>query len=363
MKDSWIYGLLGILSLGLMLGVISTQSERVLAGANDFLAFYSGARLLDTGELYDNDRLQEVSRERTGMSSPEHGYIRLPFHAAFVWPLSRLPYKTAYLLWELLLAGAFAGFIALWRPPHLMAVFCFSMMSLAAFAAMSNGQDDTFLLLFLALTAWLHRKGRIFLAGAVLSLCAIKFHLFLLTPVILAGLRAWRFTRGFLAGGAALAVISFLAAGWSWPGRFVKSILTPEFTPIVTSMPNLRGLMAGLGLGLPGEVAAGASLAAAAWIVARRGDFEKALATSVAGGLLLSGHAYAQDLTVLLPAALYSLATTKLPPLRLVSLFLLIPVTPLLTLLQFPYSAVTVAAIVLYVWLMAFEQLRTEPAT
>ena len=91
MKDSWVIAIMAVVALCFMALMMSPHLERAVTGANDFAAFYSGARLLDTGDLYDNERLHEVSRESTAFHSPDHGYIRLPFHAVALWPLSRLP--------------------------------------------------------------------------------------------------------------------------------------------------------------------------------------------------------------------------------------------------------------------------------
>ncbi len=61
----------------------------------------------------------------------------------------------------------------------------FLCLSLPALAGLLQGQDVAFLLLLAALAIRLEGGGQDFAAGLVLSLCSIKFHPFLLLPVLL----------------------------------------------------------------------------------------------------------------------------------------------------------------------------------
>ena len=100
MKDSWVIGILSAILVFFMVLMLWPHMEVTLNGRNDFAPFYSGAKLLEGGNLYDREALMEQERRLIGSFSDEHGYIRLPFHAAFLWPLTLLPYMTAYAIWE-----------------------------------------------------------------------------------------------------------------------------------------------------------------------------------------------------------------------------------------------------------------------
>ncbi len=358
MKDSWIIAVVVLVALCFMALMLAPHFERAVSGANDFVALYAGARLLGTGNLYDSGRLHEASRQAIGRHSPDHGYIRLPFHAVFLWPLSRLPYRQAYLLWELAGLAAFVGFMALWRPPKFALTLLFSCLSLPAFSALLNGQDTTFLLLFLALAASLHKRSMPFAAGLVFSLCGIKFHFFLLIPLLIVGQRSWRFGKGLVVGAALLLAVSFAGAGWGWPLDFYHAVSNPGFSPGLEFMPNLHGALAVVPGGTVLEMLLGASVAAAVWMVCRYRGFLEALAACLAGGMLLSYHAYLPDFSLLLPAALTVMATSELPALRALAVVLLAPPTHLAIVFGFPYAAAAVAVNLLFVYLMAYQAWR-----
>jgi hypothetical protein len=354
-KDSWLIGVAALVSLVFMAVLMAPHVERALSGANDFAPLYTGSRLLQTGDLYNHEKLLETAANLTGMSSPDQGYIRLPFHAALLWPLSRLPYRTAYLVWFLASLSAVVLFIALWRPPGGSIVLLFTCLSVPVFAALLNGQDSTFLLLFVALSAALLDRSRPFAAGLVWSLCAIKFHLFLLTPVFILARRQWRFAQGLLAGGAVLAAVSFAVAGWGWPLEFFASATNPAFSPRLELSPTLHGILASVSGGLVLEILLGATVLAAVWFVCRYSDQRLALAAMLAGGLLLSVHAYLPDLSLLLPAALTAMALAQTRLARLATLALLTPLVHLSVTQGLPYSAIAVGLVLALVYGLAHE--------
>ncbi len=211
----------------------------------DFAVFYAAPQLLETGELYDTPRLHELERKYTGTFSNDHGYLRPPFHALLYWPLSRLNFSTARACWTVILVVTFAGFIALWPGPSPGATLMFSSFAMPVFASFVGGQELPLLLFLLAAAAVLMRRNRAFSAGMVLSLCSIKFHLFLLIPLLLIGQRRWRVLAGLLAGGSVLLGASFAAAGPSWPILAVRTALNSQFSPHPGIMPNLHGMLAG----------------------------------------------------------------------------------------------------------------------
>jgi hypothetical protein len=160
-----------------------------LKGANDFAPLYVGTQLIGTGDLYSSQPYYGFLRQRFGGINESLRYTRPPHHAAMFWFLGRLPYDTAHLLWTLFRVAAGAGFLWLWRRPSRRDAAMFTALSLPLGITIFNGQDTPFLLLWIALALHLQDKDRPFLAGLAFSLCAAKFHLFVLLPLLLFGQR------------------------------------------------------------------------------------------------------------------------------------------------------------------------------
>ncbi len=358
MKDSWIIGILSVIILTFMLMMFVPHLEPALKGHNDFAAFYAGAKLLDTGNLYDSVALRRQEELAISTSSEQHGYIRLPFHAAFVWPLSRLPYMTAYTLWEIALILSTLAFVIFWRPPGGGMNVLLASMSFPILAGIANGQDTLFLLLFLTGVVMQYRQGHKFLAGAILSLCAIKFHLFLLVPLLIGARREWRFARGFLAGGGILAIVSFAAAGLNWPLELITSALNPQFSPSTAKMANLHGVMGNVPAGGALEVAIAIAVAVAVWVICRRASFEYGLAAILIGGFTLSIHAYLPDLVVTLPAVLILIVRSQSKSVKIVVFALALPPIHLLFFVGFPITITILAVSLATIALMTREALR-----
>ena len=194
------------------------------------------------------------------------------------------------------------------------------------------------------------------------SLCAIKFHLFLLTPLLILGRREWRFACGFLSSGAVLAAISFAVAGWRWPLEFLESAINPEFSPEAVQTANLHGVM----MNLPGrwvlEILVGLAIAVAVWIVCRRMSFEYGLAATLIGGFVLSIHSYLPDLAVTLPAVLILTTVSARKDLRTAAFILAVPPVHLLFVAGYPSTAGIVALLLVVIGLMLREALQADTA-
>jgi hypothetical protein len=115
----------------------------------------------------------------------------------------------------------------------------------------------------------------LFLAGAVLALCLIKYNLFLPLPLLIAGRRLWRFGSGVLVGGAFLVGVSFAAGGWGWPAQYILMLRLPTTTPDYQGMPNLHGLLSRLPHGGLLEAGAACMVLGAAWLVMRTGGIHR----------------------------------------------------------------------------------------
>lgn len=336
--------------------------QRYLSG-NDFLSFYAGGRLAFTRGLFDPHSISAVQVQAAGMTDRELGFFsRLPFVAAFFWPLAQLPFRTACAIWQTLSLGALIAFVALWRPPSPRTTVLAAALFVPPLVAVMNGQDVNFLLLWIALAAWQLRRKRDFTAGTILSLCLAKFHLFLLLPVLIAGRRMWRFGAGFVAGSAALLGLCFVIQGWDWPLRYLAEMRTNAVNPGAASMPTLHALLAYFHAPLWTELVVAGAITACVWIVARRAGPMYGLATVLAAGPLLAMHAYLSDCALLLPAGLVLCTFTTIPIVRIVCVAVMSP--PVLGLLKdgYPGSITVAALLIVLIAAVTHESLRAPAA-
>jgi hypothetical protein len=253
----------------------------------------------------------------------------LPFYAALLVPLRFFSYRHAYWIWQLGSLAAALLFVYFWPAPRrwiAAMAMCWSMPLLHCFFM---GRDLIVLMPVLAVSLALLFRGKHFAAGCVLSLCLIKYNLFLPIPLLIVGKRLWRFGGGMVAGGAALMAISFAVAGWSWPWQYVAVLHLPVTTPRYAGMPNLHGLFSSLPPSIWLEAVGTCAVLVATWLVIRSGDIARAVSATLISGLLISYHAFFGDALILVPACLLLLSAAPSVPLRLAAWFLLCPVAHL----------------------------------
>jgi hypothetical protein len=314
--------LIGIAGNAFVLGPALTLVPR---GVTDFMDLYAGGKLAFSRELYNPVQLMNVEATTEGSFSPTRLFMRLPVFAITYWPLAQLPYRTASAIWEILCIAALAGFAILWPSDRGWAAALACCWSLPAFMTVAEGQDIGFLLLWVALAVRLLGKNRPSAAGAVFSLCAAKFHLFLLLPAWIVANKAWRFASGVIAGGAILIFLSFIANGRDWPLRYYGLLSNPTNNPYASVMPNIHGMVIGWPHHKIVEAAGIALVLTLVWFASRRRNAECGLATVLAGGILATPHAYMADCALLIPAVLIVLANTSRSWTRTCGVFLLTP--------------------------------------
>ena len=318
----------------------SQKYQQIFIGGNDFLAYYAGGKLTTDPGLYDPARVVQEQLKTTGMAGVALPVSRLPVFTALMAPLARLPYRAAYFVFQALSLLAVVLAVLLWPAREdraAMAIACCWSVPLSA--AFANGQDITFLLLCLSIVARLIDR-RPALAGAVASLCLAKFHLFLLVPLWILSQRRWRFAAGLAGGVLACVAASFALQGPDWIHRYIHLILSPVESPDQVFMLNLHGLCYLFGLPLAVELALSGVVAAVVWTVCRRAP-ENAWMATLAGGLLVSRHAYTQDCLILLPSLVLMLrAHEKALPLRGLAGVLLLPVLYMPAVARYPGAVI-----------------------
>jgi hypothetical protein len=361
MRDRIAYGAVILLGLALMLVLLWQVDDPVRSARNDFRPLYVASKLAGTGHLYDSHAYYAFMIQRFAALHESLRFTRLPFYAALLWPFSFLPYETAYGVWWVLRIAALAAFVALWRIPSRSDTLLFTVLSVPVVASLAAGQDSIFLLLFLALAFCWREKKKDFAAGMVLSLCAIKFHLFVLLPLLFWRQRLGRMAAGFVSGAAALLALTFVVEGWRWPLDYFRVLTDSRVHPGADSMPNLHGLFAGLPHGPYLEACAATAVVVAAWITLRDASFPSGLALTLLGGLLLSFHSYLMDAAILLPALLIIVAGTTRRWVKIAGALLLSPPAALLLVSHPPWPYVTQAGLALFFFVTVFD-MRSSPA-
>jgi hypothetical protein len=274
-------------------------------GLNDFPAFYLSPRLLGTGHLYDQAAFLAEQARSLGRTNANIQFIRLPYTAVMLAPLSDLPYAVAYAVWQMLSIAALAVFVWLWPARHPLALVVVCWFPPVA-ANLANAQDVAYILLLVAIAAALVQRGRDVGAGLMLALCAAKVHLCLFLPVLIVARRMWRLGAGLVAGWAVLLAVSFVAAGRGWPVAWLQAIRSPLVSPNI-GKSSLLAFVAEAVHGPALWVIAGVLIllvGAAVYKLAQRNSFVFGLGAALAGGLIVAFHVYLQDYLLALPLIL-----------------------------------------------------------
>jgi len=263
----------------------------------DFSAFYAGGRLAGTPETYSPSAVFAAEDRAAGCHTDNLIFIKPPFYAVLMWPLAQLPFPAALLLWRILGVAALGMFVWLW-PGDKFARLAGCAWFLPVATSINTGQDVAFVLAAVAGAARLLRRQQMFAAGLIFGLCAIKFHLLLLLPLLILHRRWWRAGLGVLTTGAVFAAISFAAYGWGWPALYRRALADPRLNPYPWNMVNLTGLFRyHYGWVIPGALL----VALLCWYLIAAGKLELALAAILAGGTLIAPHNTISDGVLFLP--------------------------------------------------------------
>lgn len=297
---SWRYAIPLVVAL-LVFAVYSLSQKGRWSGAqNDFVMLYLAGQLQPEGKLYDDSSYYERHGEYLdGGFAPGLIYTRPPFYSLAYVPLAKLPYLTAYGIYQalqLLLLGVWLKMIWPTSPKLLLT----AGISLPLLLAFGNGQD-VILVAALCGIAWQWLERRPFAAGLLLALCSIKAHLFLLVPFALARHGRWRTIGGGAAGGAVLVALSFVAAGPDWLTKYLRILSIKDIDGKVHQMGNIRALAQALAIPetwVPWLFALG--VAGCLWSIWRTKTLPAALVCALCGALLFNWHSFLQDFTLLL---------------------------------------------------------------
>jgi len=310
----------------------------------DFNQYYAAGKLVGTGRLYDWDSIRALELEHTARTVT---FTRIPAFALAFKPLTWLPWTAARVIWCGIGMAALAGFVWLWPGIHRGWACVVVLWSIPVAVCLATGQDSMLFLFFFALGLRLLVDGRDWWAGFVFSLCIAKPHLALLVPVLLIAQMRWKAIFSGAAGVMASIGACFLAGeGSDWPQRLMTltsridghplagGVAAANFPPAEAPgrMPNLRGLVWFFGGGIWVEIAVGVIVVAAVWFISRKRPLPVSGTIALAGGLLLSHHAYLYDALLLVPALLLPFLIPAPELLRKWAVVLATPVAYLFTL-------------------------------
>lgn len=277
----------------------------------DFATFYAAAQMLRHGaavELY-NIPLQQQFQLRFS-----HG-LALVFDHTPVTPLILFPttffnLQHGYLLWTAISMALLAVCAVLLNRCLKLGrdgcwLFLLSFAFLPVHFGLLQGQIDVILLLGYVMALVAMKSQREFLAGLVLAISLVKFHLVLPFVAIMVLRKRWSFALGFLAGAFAFAAVSIAICGWnaslSYPRLLLHLSSTPASGINPTAMANLRGLYAFAAHHEPPIIILIIFSFALIALTARKWrSLESGFSAAVVCTVLVSYHLYPHDLILLL---------------------------------------------------------------
>jgi hypothetical protein len=286
-------------------------------GPNDFAQFYSASKLLPGVNAYDFKLLAPAERALGTSPVP---FLRPLWFPLLLRPLTMLPFATAVWLWRMLSVAACIGFVFIWPGPRLLTALALAW-SYPLLVVLWSGQETALLLFGAGLTLWLIRRGHGLAAGIVLALLTVKFHVFVLVPLVLLRHRLWRVVAGAAIGLVALISASLLY----WPGwvaAYAAALWTPEGAGNVVNMFNIYGMLSG---NIPAVILLSAAALFACVTIVWHSDPTIGTGAAILAGILAGPHAYLYDALLCVPAGLAVATCSKSRWLRAAAVVVLAP--------------------------------------
>jgi Glycosyltransferase family 87 len=325
--------------IGLHLFMLWQERWAIPIGFPDFSIFYTAGTILRTGhgsQLYNQALQESVQGSFAAGGIANRGsilpYFHPPFEAVFFVPFTLTSYFGAYLIFAAVnLALIVALSLMLRRELPALGSLPAWLWPLAAlgftpiFIALMQGQDSIFLLFCYVMAYSALRRGADTKVGAWLALGLCKYHLVLPFMAAFVVQRQKKVLAGFFAVLLLLGVIAFAAVGWAglqsypqfaWSSEHSMRYLWNNFHGNTT---NLRGLLLGLlplALQQNGSKPTFGLIVAASLVTLVVADYvwlkapatgpgrDLAFALNLVATLLVSYHAFVQDMSILFLAIL-----------------------------------------------------------
>jgi hypothetical protein len=353
-----------------LLGSILVPGARL----HDFLNLYTGASLARDG-AFARMHAPQIQLQREQEYDPQLKelvpFVRPPFYALLLIPLAWLPFGPAFWAWlavqAAVLIGTWGWAFRRWGADALI----FGSMYLPTALGIAHGQDCVLILAIVLGVYILANREQHFLSGMVLGAGLIKFHLFLLWPVMLLIQRRWRMLAGACAAVTLEALVSLALAGPSGIAKYVALLRRTDLrhlSPSPELMIDVRGLAINLGIdhiAITGLLIAIAVILtiAACW----RAPLWRGVAAASAGSLLVAPHVYGYDAGLLLAglwlAIFESRGQAGAQGPRIMAAVLLTPVPMLLSLGGSPWAAATPLALLAFLGSLAWMSRNPQETT
>jgi hypothetical protein len=340
-----------VFGIAILATLVALNGYRCTHGINDFATFYAGGRLAGAPGLYSVAANDAMIRSILG-TPMTITFIRPPFYAALMKPLTLLPYLAAYYTFCALCLASIIWFVARFSKecPELP---LFASCSIPVAAFLLQGQDGAFLLVFLGAAIILARRKKDFACGLMLALCAIKFHLFIFVVLLLLIKRRWRTVAGGVCGLGILLVLGVVVAGVDSIAQYANLLRDPRMQFRIEFMPNIHGLVSSTWPGAPLEIGlTGAVAVGFVWACLRTENYEWLFALGLLCGLLVSYHSGIGDDILLLPVFALMVPSGG----RLLHVALAVALSPLPYFTGFPVS-IAVPSLLLLILVLALVAL------
>lgn len=298
--------------------------------SSDFYSFWAGARLAGS-DLYDRTRIEQV-QHTVSERVEEKPFIRPPYYALMLWPLGQMPFVAAYTAWFLLNFAGLVAFVLAWRNRADVVLLCAAFLPLAY--SFGLGQDSGLMLGMVGCGARLIEREKQVAGGLVLSLLAIKPHLFAFVPLVLLAQKRYKPLAAMAAAGAGLYLVSAIQLGPDWPVTFVRAAMGNEAT-IDPRLVGVAGLINRFGAPKWLLAVAAATGSLIVYWRARNAAWLPSIAFAVAAGVVFAPRSLLYDGSLLLPALLPAFAPMTVAGIGIALLSVASPIgfiTPVLTL-------------------------------
>jgi len=275
------------------------------ARSTDFLNLYTGASLAldwDWHGLYS--QAGQLAREQKFVPEQREvwPFVRPPVYAIVMAPLALMPFPVAFWVWmsaqSAVLLGCWAWAGRRFGPEAAV----WGALFFAGPLGIMHGQDCALFLALLCGAFALGERKRMFLCGLVLGLGLMKFHLFLLWPLVLLVQRRWRMFAGLAVCGLGQGLLTLAIVGWSGLGEYAAFILHLDryYSPIKNIDLNAILLNAGISSQPFLIVLTALVVGLVLWCSRRTGPLWITFTLATAGSLLIGPHVYTYDGTMLL---------------------------------------------------------------
>ena len=338
----WSPGVVALLG-GIAFLLMVAPATLAYSRTHDFLNFYAGGLLArtDPAHLFDPG-VQSKLQFQLAPAIP----IFTPFCRPAVWalgylPLSYLSLDNAFAVWialDLVVTLLLYAWLARRFGPDVL-VYCAFFLPLLY--GIIHGQDTVFVAALTVLAYLAAERGRKTLCGVLLAMLLIKFHLFLLIPVMLLYRREWRMLAGYAPAAFIQIAVSVAIAS---PRSYIDLLMNRDLEALHPSphmMVNLNAICANFGIQSPVVLAVLTSaVLAALFLIPRNAPLDRWLWATVAAGLLITPHTFEYDVAFLIFPIMKTVMDPALArPLRWIAATAAIPIPYFMTLLPKPYSA------------------------